>query len=49
MEFCRLLAIGRLRLMAADSIAKSTRAIRGAPDHAIWIWGITDSLPLPGT
>ncbi|WP_405638184.1 hypothetical protein OHB53_47520 [Streptomyces sp. NBC_00056] len=49
MEFRRLLAIGRLRLLAADNIAKTTRAIRDAPEQAIRIWGITDSPALPGT
>jgi hypothetical protein len=38
-----------MRLLAADNIAKTTRAIRDVPEHAIWIWGITDSLSLPGT
>ncbi|WP_326798171.1 transposase family protein [Streptomyces sp. NBC_01808] len=42
-------AIGRLRLLGADNIAKTTRAIRDAPEHAIRIWGITDSPPLPDT
>ncbi|MFM9448825.1 ISAs1 family transposase [Streptomyces acidiscabies] len=42
-------AIGRLRLLGADNIAKTTRAIRDAPEHAIRIWGITDSPLLPGT
>ena len=27
---------------------KTTRAIRDAPEHAVWIWGITDSPLLPG-
>ncbi|MFI8294227.1 hypothetical protein ACIGBL_34525 [Streptomyces sp. NPDC085614] len=30
-------AIGRLRLLGADNIAKTTRAIRDASEHAIWI------------
>ncbi|MFJ8937329.1 hypothetical protein ACIRL0_16735 [Streptomyces sp. NPDC102365] len=42
-------AIGRLRLLGADNISKTTRAIRDAPEHALWIWGITDSPLLPGT
>lgn len=25
------------------------RSIRDAPEHALWIWGITDSPLLPGT
>lgn len=48
MAALRNLAIGRLRLMGADNIAKTTRAIRDAPEHALWIWGITDSPLLPG-
>nr|WSY50507.1 hypothetical protein OG999_10475 [Streptomyces sp. NBC_00886] len=43
------LAIGRLPLLGADNIAKTTRAIRDAPEHTVWIWGITDSPLLPGT
>jgi len=49
MAALRNLAIGRLRLLGADNIAKTTRAIRDAPEHALWIWGITDSPLLPGT
>lgn len=49
MAALRNLAIGRLRLLGADNIAKTTRAIRNAPEHATWIWGITDSPLLPGT
>ncbi|MFH9967860.1 hypothetical protein ACH4PR_42015 [Streptomyces mirabilis] len=49
MAALRNLAIGRLRLLGADNIAKTTRAIRDVPEHAVWIWGITDSPPLPGT
>ncbi|MFE4253900.1 hypothetical protein ACFRU3_31160 [Streptomyces sp. NPDC056910] len=49
MEFRRLLAIGRLRLLAADNIAKTIRAIRDAPERAISFWGITDSPLLSGT
>ena len=43
----RILAIGRLRLLGADNIAKTTRAIRDAPEHALWIWRITDTPLLP--
>jgi predicted transposase YbfD/YdcC len=43
MAALRNLAIGRLRLLGADNIAKTTRAIRDAPEHALWIWGITDN------
>ncbi|MFK0156084.1 hypothetical protein ACIQVK_28935 [Streptomyces sp. NPDC090493] len=43
------LAIRRLRLLGADNIAKTTWAVRDAPEHALWIWGITDSPRLPGT
>lgn len=49
MASLRNLAIGRLRLLGADNIAKTTRAIRNAPEHALRIWGITDSPLLPGT
>ena len=52
MAALRHLAIGRPRLLGADNadnIAKTTRAIRDAPEHAVWIWGITDSPLLPGT
>mgnify|MGYP001048007096 CR=1 FL=1 len=49
MAALRNLAIGRLRLLGAGNIAKTTRAIRDAPEHAVWIWGITDSPLLPGT
>ncbi|MEU1036207.1 ISAs1 family transposase [Streptomyces mirabilis] len=49
MAALRNLAIGRLRLLGADNIAKTTRAIRDAPEHALWIWGITDSPLLFGT
>lgn len=49
MAALRNLAIGRLWLLGADNVAKTTRAIRDAPEHAVWIWGITDSPLLPGT
>ncbi|MEE1941945.1 ISAs1 family transposase [Streptomyces sp. TRM 70361] len=49
MAALRNLAIGRLRLLGADNIAKATRAIRDAPEHAVWIWGVTGTPPLPGT
>lgn len=49
MAALRNLAIGRLRLLGAHNIAKTTRAIRDAPEHALWIWDITDSPLLPGT
>ncbi|MEV0558631.1 ISAs1 family transposase [Streptomyces sp. NPDC050597] len=49
MAALRNLAIGRLRRLGADNIAKTTRAIRDAPEHAIWIWGIIDRPLLPGT
>jgi predicted transposase YbfD/YdcC len=49
MAALRNLAIGRLRLLGADNIAKTTRAIRDAPEHAAWIWGITDTPLLPRT
>ncbi|SDN71971.1 hypothetical protein SAMN05444921_13529 [Streptomyces wuyuanensis] len=37
--YLRNLAIGRLRLLGADNIAETTRAIRDTPEHALWIWG----------
>jgi hypothetical protein len=49
MAALRNLAIGRLRLLGADDVAKTTRAIRDAPEHALWIWGIAESPLLPGT
>ncbi|MBC3990397.1 hypothetical protein H8N00_16235 [Streptomyces sp. AC563] len=49
MAAVRNLAIGRLRLLGADYIAKTTRAIRDAPEYAVRVQGITDSPPLPGT
>ena len=49
MAALRNLAIGRLRLLGTDNIAKATRAIRDAPEHALWIRDITDSPLLPGT
>ncbi|MDX3233409.1 ISAs1 family transposase [Streptomyces sp. ME19-01-6] len=36
-------AIGRLRLLGATNIAKTTRAIRDLPERVAWITGITDS------
>ncbi|WP_328915029.1 MULTISPECIES: hypothetical protein [unclassified Streptomyces] len=45
----RAMAIGSLRPPEADNLAKTTRAIRDTPEHAIWIWGITDSPLPPGT
>lgn len=43
------LAIGRLRLLGADRIVKTAQALRDAPKHALWIWGITDSPLQRGT
>jgi len=37
----RNMAIGRLRLLGATNIAKTTRAIRDLSEHAAWIMGIT--------
>lgn len=45
----RNLAIGRLRLLGATNIAKTTRVIRDLPEHAAWIMGITDSPHPSGT
>ncbi|MFG2133505.1 hypothetical protein ACGFNV_37875 [Streptomyces sp. NPDC048751] len=49
MASLRNLAIGRLRLLGATNIAKTTRAIRDLPEHAAWIMGITDGPHPPGT
>lgn len=49
MASLRNLAIGRLRLLGATNIAKTTRAIRDLPEHAAWIMGITDSPHPSGT
>ncbi|WP_371666613.1 hypothetical protein OG985_46335 [Streptomyces sp. NBC_00289] len=49
MAALRNLALGRLRPLEADNIAKTTPAIRDTPEHAIWIRDTTDSPPLPGT
>jgi hypothetical protein len=48
-QVCGTWPSARLRLLGADNIAKTTRAIRDAPEHAVWIWGITDSPLLPET
>jgi hypothetical protein len=37
----RNLGIGALRLLGADNIAKTTRAIRDDPERAAWVLGIT--------
>ncbi|MEU8700695.1 hypothetical protein AB0C61_24095 [Streptomyces sp. NPDC048680] len=49
MAALRNLAIGRLRILGADNIAKVTRTIRDAPECAVWIWGVTGSRLRPGT
>lgn len=45
----RNLAIGVLRTLGADNIAKTTRAIRDEPERALPILGITNNLDAYGT
>jgi hypothetical protein len=45
----RNLAIGVLKTLGADNIAKTTRAIRDAPERALPILGITNNPDLDGT
>jgi predicted transposase YbfD/YdcC len=45
----RNLAIGTLKLLGADNIAKTTRAIRHEPERALAILGITNNPDTPGT
>lgn len=45
----RNLAIGRLDLLGATHIAKTTSAIRDLPERVTWILGITDSPHPSGT
>ncbi|MFF5516245.1 hypothetical protein [Streptomyces coeruleorubidus] len=49
MASLRNLSIGRLRLLGAANIAKTTRAIRDLPGHAAWITGIANSPHPSGT
>ena len=45
----RNLAIGMLRTLGADNIAKTTRAIRDEPERALPILGITNNPDAYGT
>ncbi|MFG2827385.1 hypothetical protein ACGFWI_07975 [Streptomyces sp. NPDC048434] len=45
----RNLAIGRVKLLGAMSIAPTNGAIRDLPERAAWILGITDSPHPSGT
>ncbi|MFH8447232.1 hypothetical protein ACH4D3_39305 [Streptomyces sp. NPDC018026] len=45
----RNLAIGALKILGADNIAKSTRAIHHKPEHAFHILGVTGDPDAPGT
>ena len=45
----RNLAIGVLKILGADNIAKTTRAIRDEPERALPILGITNDPDTYGT
>ncbi|MFG2422732.1 hypothetical protein ACGFWD_27275 [Streptomyces sp. NPDC048448] len=45
----RNLAIGALKLLGADNIAKTTRAIHHEPERALAILGITNNPDTCGT
>ncbi|MER8226404.1 hypothetical protein ABTZ58_39150 [Streptomyces sp. NPDC094143] len=45
----RDLAIGALKILGADNIAKTTRVIHHQPEHALRILGITGDPDAPGT
>ena len=45
----RNLAIGTLKILGADNIAKTTRAIRDEPQRALPILGITNNPDAHGT
>ncbi|MYX33427.1 ISAs1 family transposase, partial [Streptomyces sp. SID8377] len=45
----RNLAIGVLKILGADNIAKTTRAIRNEPERALRILGITNDPDTYGT
>ncbi len=49
MATLRNLAIGALKLLGADNIAKTTRAIRAEPQRALPILGITNDPDTHGT
>ncbi|MEU9480508.1 hypothetical protein [Streptomyces sp. NPDC048191] len=45
----RNLAIGPLKILGADNIAKTTRAIHRNPEHALRILSLTGDPDTPGT
>ncbi|WP_442812330.1 hypothetical protein [Streptomyces sp. NBC_01788] len=49
MATLRNLAIGLLRTLGADNIAKTTRAIRDQPERALLLLGITNNPETEGT
>jgi hypothetical protein len=49
MATLRNLAIGVLKTLGADNIAKTTRAIRDHPERALPLLGITNNPDLYGT
>ncbi|MEU3051464.1 hypothetical protein ABZ705_34135 [Streptomyces sp. NPDC006984] len=49
MATLRNLAIGTLKILGTDNIAKTTRAIHHQPDQALRILGITGYPDTPGT
>ncbi|MEV7343607.1 hypothetical protein [Streptomyces sp. NPDC093544] len=49
MAIFRNLAIGMLKTLGADNIAKTTRAIRDQPQRAIPLLGITNNPDTSGT
>ncbi|GAX58580.1 MULTISPECIES: hypothetical protein [Streptomyces] len=49
MATLRNLAIGALKTLGADNIAKTTRAIRDEPQRALPILGITNNPDAHGT
>ncbi|WP_329538366.1 hypothetical protein OG568_61055 (plasmid) [Streptomyces sp. NBC_01450] len=49
MATIRNLAIGTLKTLGADNIAKTTRAIRHEPERALAILGITNNPDTHGT
>ncbi len=49
MATLRNLAIGVLKILGADNIAKTTRAIRDQPERALPLLGITNNPDTQGT
>jgi hypothetical protein len=45
----RSLADGTLKILGADNIAKTTRAIHRKPEHALRILGVPGNPDTPGT